>query len=154
SHPTARNRSRARRRRADTRYRTARSVDRGPVASPAFALPRSSSCARYTRSDRRCRHARMSRSAPQLAHGRRRFFSPPRKPMTKSPLLPCLALLVPLGALAQDPEIPYDEFSLDNGLRVIVHEDHKAPIIAVTIWYHVGSKNEVAGKTGFAHLFE
>jgi zinc protease len=55
---------------------------------------------------------------------------------------------------AQDPEIPFEEFYLDNGLRVIVHEDRKAPIVAVTIWYHVGSKNEVPGKTGFAHLFE
>jgi zinc protease len=43
---------------------------------------------------------------------------------------------------------------LDNGLTVIVHEDHKAPIVAVDMWYHVGSKNEKAGKTGFAHLFE
>jgi zinc protease len=55
---------------------------------------------------------------------------------------------------AQDPDIPFEEFYLDNGLRVIVHEDRKAPIVAVTIWYHVGSKNEVPGKTGFAHLFE
>ena len=39
-------------------------------------------------------------------------------------------------------EIPYEEFILDNGLRVVVHEDHKTPIVAVNIWYHVGSKNE------------
>jgi zinc protease len=51
-------------------------------------------------------------------------------------------------------EIPYEEFFLDNGLRVVVHEDHKTPIVAVNIWYHVGSKNEKPGKTGFAHLFE
>ena len=57
-------------------------------------------------------------------------------------------------AAAQDPEITFEEFYLDNGLRVIVHEDRKAPIVAVTLWYHVGSKNEVPGKTGFAHLFE
>jgi zinc protease len=57
-------------------------------------------------------------------------------------------------AFGQDPEIPFEEFYLDNGLRVIVHEDRKAPIVAVTLWYHVGSKNEVPGKTGFAHLFE
>jgi len=55
---------------------------------------------------------------------------------------------------ATDIDIPYTEFVLDNGLRVIVHEDHKAPIVAVNIWYHVGSKNEKRGKTGFAHLFE
>ena len=43
---------------------------------------------------------------------------------------------------------------LKNGLTVLVHEDHKAPIVAVNTWYHVGSKNEKPGKTGFAHLFE
>src|SRR5437016_4557958 len=51
-------------------------------------------------------------------------------------------------------DIPYKKFVLDNGLTVIVHEDHKAPIVAVNVWYHVGSKNEKLGKTGFAHLFE
>ncbi len=51
-------------------------------------------------------------------------------------------------------EIPCEQFSLDNGLRVVVHEDHKTPIVAVNLWYHVGSKNEKPRKTGFAHLFE
>jgi predicted Zn-dependent peptidase len=51
-------------------------------------------------------------------------------------------------------EIKYDEFTLPNGLRVIVHTDHKAPVVAVNLWYHVGSKNEQPGRTGFAHLFE
>jgi zinc protease len=51
-------------------------------------------------------------------------------------------------------DIPYQKFVLDNGLTVIVHEDHKAPIVAINTWYHVGSKNEKLGKTGFAHLFE
>ena len=50
--------------------------------------------------------------------------------------------------------LTYERFTLDNGLRVIVHEDRKAPVVAVSIWYHVGSKNEPQGKTGFAHLFE
>ena len=53
-----------------------------------------------------------------------------------------------------DINIPYQKFVLKNGLTLIVHEDHKAPIVAVNIWYHVGSKNEKQGKTGFAHLFE
>ena len=65
-----------------------------------------------------------------------------------------LVLAAAAAGAQQIPEIPYDEFYLDNGLRVIVHEDRKAPIVAVTIWYHVGSKNEEPGKTGFAHLFE
>src|SRR5436190_14681754 len=51
-------------------------------------------------------------------------------------------------------DIPYRKFVLKNGLTLLVHEDHKAPIVAVNLWYHVGSKNEMPGKTGFAHLFE
>jgi zinc protease len=51
-------------------------------------------------------------------------------------------------------DIPYQRFVLPNGLTLIVHEDHKAPIVAVNVWYHVGSKNERPGRTGFAHLFE
>ena len=51
-------------------------------------------------------------------------------------------------------DIPYVKVVLDNGLTLIVHEDHKAPVIAVDVWYHVGSKDEHPGRTGFAHLFE
>lgn len=51
-------------------------------------------------------------------------------------------------------DIPYESFTLPNGLRVIVHTDRKAPIVAVNVWYHVGSKDEPTGRTGFAHLFE
>ncbi|WP_163710161.1 M16 family metallopeptidase [Mangrovibacterium lignilyticum] len=51
-------------------------------------------------------------------------------------------------------DIPFQKYVLENGLTLIVHEDHKAPIVAVNIWYHVGAKNEKEGKTGFAHLFE
>jgi zinc protease len=72
-------------------------------------------------------------------------------------LVVALALVVSEGgSYGQTPgvEIPYEKFVLKNGLTVIVHEDHKAPIVAVNVWYHVGSKNERPGKTGFAHLFE
>ncbi len=78
-----------------------------------------------------------------------------------------LALATALGGIAIHPEavaapapagagvdIPYETFTLPNGLRVVVHTDRKAPIVAVNIWYHVGSKDEPAGRTGFAHLFE
>ena len=58
------------------------------------------------------------------------------------------------SAAAAEVDIPYEQFTLPNGLRVIVHTDRKAPIVAVNIWYHVGSKDEPAGRTGFAHLFE
>jgi len=66
------------------------------------------------------------------------------------------SVYVGLASSSQMPDIniPYDKFTLDNGLTVVVHEDRKSPIVAVSIWYHVGSKNEPAGKTGFAHLFE
>jgi len=52
------------------------------------------------------------------------------------------------------PDIKYTKFTLKNGLTVLVHEDRKTPVVAVNTWYHVGSKNEKVGKTGFAHLFE
>ena len=72
-----------------------------------------------------------------------------------------VAAVMAIGAQAQTAapqkatvDIPYTKFVLDNGLTLIVHEDHKAPIVAVNMWYHVGSANEKTGKTGFAHLFE
>ncbi|MCW8807958.1 MAG: insulinase family protein [Rhodanobacter sp.] len=57
-------------------------------------------------------------------------------------------------ATRQIPRLAYDRFTLPNGLTVVVHEDHKAPVVAVSVWYHVGSSYEPTGKTGFAHLFE
>jgi zinc protease len=73
------------------------------------------------------------------------------------PLLALTALLAPIepvDAQSAQLEIPFTRFVLDNGLTLLVHEDRKAPIVAVNIWYHVGSKNEEPGRTGFAHLFE
>lgn len=60
----------------------------------------------------------------------------------------------PIAELVKAVDIPHEAFTLDNGLRVIVHEDRKAPVVAVSVWYRVGSKHEPKGKTGFAHLFE
>ncbi len=80
--------------------------------------------------------------------------------MTIAPMRWILALALGLGtsvavaAESTQPLISYDKFQLENGLTVIVHSDRKAPIVAVNVWYHVGSKNEKPGKTGFAHLFE
>jgi zinc protease len=65
-----------------------------------------------------------------------------------------LALCQSVFGQGSDIDIPYQKFVLKNGLTLIVHEDHKAPIVAFNVWYHVGSKNEKPGKTGFAHLFE
>jgi zinc protease len=64
------------------------------------------------------------------------------------------ATLSQAATAASIPDIQYERIVLPNGLTVIVHEDHKAPVVAVSIWYHIGSGDEPAGKTGFAHLFE
>jgi predicted Zn-dependent peptidase len=69
-----------------------------------------------------------------------------------SPLFVC-ALAV-LSAQAQGPRVDFKETTLKNGLRVITVEDHSAPVVAVSITYNVGSRNERQGRTGFAHLFE
>jgi len=75
--------------------------------------------------------------------------------LKKHLLLACvLSFSLTANALEDIPDIKYEKFTLPNGLRVLVHEDHKIPIVAVNVWYHVGSKDEEAGKTGFAHLFE
>lgn len=71
-----------------------------------------------------------------------------------SSLLPCANLKAAESGADVQVDIPYRKFVLTNGLTLIVHEDHKAPIVAVNLWYHVASKNEKPGKTGFAHLFE
>ncbi len=68
------------------------------------------------------------------------------------------AILVLLGATsalaAAEPSIPFQEFTLSNGLRVFLSEDHRAPQVTVNVWYHVGAANQEPGKSGFAHLFE
>lgn len=76
--------------------------------------------------------------------------------VASAPVLPQAAPLqgAPVADLVARVNIPWSRFQLDNGLTVIVHEDRKAPVVAVSIWYNVGSKDEPAGSTGFAHLFE
>jgi predicted Zn-dependent peptidase len=58
------------------------------------------------------------------------------------------------GEASATPQIPFEKYTLPNGLEVILHEDHRIPEVVVDVWYKVGSKDEAAGKTGFAHLFE
>jgi len=76
-----------------------------------------------------------------------------------------LMLVLAAPAAAQTPaasppaspsriDVPYSQFTLPNGLRVVIHEDHSVPLVTVNMWYHVGSARERAGRTGFAHLFE
>lgn len=73
-------------------------------------------------------------------------------------ILAVLFLCAGIGAHAQKPnnlpEIKYEKYTLPNGLTVITHEDHRLPLVAVDLWYHVGPLNERPGRTGFAHLFE
>ena len=73
--------------------------------------------------------------------------------MNRKLLLLLGVLITSVPSYAQR-EIEFTEFDLDNGLHVILHEDHSTPIVAVTVLYHVGSKNEMPGRTGFAHFFE
>src|SRR5688572_14641276 len=68
--------------------------------------------------------------------------------------LVCGAVLAPLQAAVRPPKLQYELTTLPNGLRVILSEDHSTPIVHVSLTYHVGSKNERPGRTGFAHLFE
>jgi zinc protease len=65
-----------------------------------------------------------------------------------------MSALVPLDAAVRPPKLQYEIKTLPNGLRVILSEDHSTPIVHVSVWYHVGSKNERPGRTGFAHFFE
>jgi zinc protease len=69
-------------------------------------------------------------------------------------IVAALGLASTVRAASDSIDIPFTRFTLANGLTVVVHEDHKAPVVAVSIWYHVGSADEPAAKTGFAHLFE
>ncbi|MDO6413303.1 pitrilysin family protein [Sphingomonas sp. BIUV-7] len=76
-------------------------------------------------------------------------------PLSAAPPSPSAqAPAAPISALIEQVKIPYKEFTLKNGLRVIVHTDRKVPLVAVSVWYHIGSRDEPVGKTGFAHLFE
>ena len=81
--------------------------------------------------------------------------------MSRRFAVPVLMLLaVPLGAQSPAPaappaiQVPFQQFQLPNGLNVILHQDKTVPVVAVNVWYHVGSANEKPGRTGFAHLFE
>ncbi|QHD69327.1 insulinase family protein [Sphingobium yanoikuyae] len=96
---------------------------------------------------------RMSRRLPLMLGLSALAFAPLGSAAQAAPAT-AAAAPAPLSSLVSAVDIPYQEFRLPNGLRVIVHTDRKAPIVAVSVWYHVGSRFEPAGKTGFAHLFE
>ena len=65
------------------------------------------------------------------------------------------AVAAAASATAQSlPRIPFEQYTLPNGLDVVLHQDHSVPLVAVDLWYHVGSADERPGRTGLAHLFE
>jgi zinc protease len=76
---------------------------------------------------------------------------PPPRPRH---LLAAALLALASAARAQDPHIPFTKYTLPNGLEVLLHQDKSVPLVAVEVWYHVGSGDEAPGKSGFAHLFE
>src|SRR5229473_4698338 len=84
--------------------------------------------------------------------------APPQKTPTKAPAqAPAKAADKPAAtktAPLEVPQLKFEKYKLENGLEVILSEDHRLPMVAVNLWYHVGPANEVAGRTGFAHLFE
>src|SRR5229473_3468319 len=75
--------------------------------------------------------------------------TPPAKKPEKAPA-PAAAKPAPLEV----PQLKFEKYKLENGLEVILSEDHRLPMVAVNLWYHVGPANELPGRTGFAHLFE
>ena len=83
-------------------------------------------------------------------------WTPDAAPAPTAATVPQTAPLqgAPVADLVSRVDIPWSRFQLDNGLTVLVHTDRKVPVVAVSIWYNVGSKDEPAGSTGFAHLFE
>lgn len=74
--------------------------------------------------------------------------------LNKLALLGAFVLLMTLRVSAQEIVVPYEQFTLPNGLHVILHKDNTVPRVSVNMWYHVGSGSEKPGRTGFAHLFE
>jgi zinc protease len=83
------------------------------------------------------------------------------QPARRKPAIRFIGLLMALTVIAVLPatraqsfKVPFSQFQLDNGLRVVLSEDHAAPVVAIAVYYDVGSRNEVKGRTGFAHLFE
>ncbi len=75
-------------------------------------------------------------------------------PSPDAPTAPGTTARAASGAPLSEVDVPYSKFVLANGLTVLIHEDHKAPLVGINIWYHVGSRDEPTGRHGFAHLFE
>ncbi|HKV62287.1 MAG TPA: pitrilysin family protein [Candidatus Acidoferrum sp.] len=79
---------------------------------------------------------------------------PPAKAPAKTPTQATAKPATAKPATLEVPQLKFEKYKLDNGLEVILSEDHRLPMVAVNLWYHVGPANELPGRTGFAHLFE
>jgi zinc protease len=84
------------------------------------------------------------------ANAQSRETKPPAKTPAQTAIKPAPSKSAPLEV----PQLKFEKYKLDNGLQVILSEDHRLPMVAVNLWYHVGPANELPGRTGFAHLFE
>jgi zinc protease len=80
--------------------------------------------------------------------------TPPAKAPTKAPAQTAAKVAAAKPATLEVPQLKFEKYKLENGLEVILSEDHRLPMVAVNLWYHVGPANELPGRTGFAHLFE
>jgi zinc protease len=80
--------------------------------------------------------------------------APPANTTKKAPAQAAAKPAASKSASLEVPQLKFEKFKLENGLEVILSEDHRLPLVAVNLWYHVGPANELPGRTGFAHLFE
>ena len=80
--------------------------------------------------------------------------APPAKVPAKAPAQATAKPPTAKPATLEVPQLKFEKYKLENGLEVILSEDHRLPMVAVNLWYHVGPANELPGRTGFAHLFE
>src|SRR5216683_2468216 len=80
--------------------------------------------------------------------------TPPAKTPEKAPAQAATKSAAAKPAALEVPQLKFEKYKLENGLEVILSEDHRLPMVAVNLWYHVGPANELPGRTGFAHLFE
>ena len=79
---------------------------------------------------------------------------PAAQSLAKPSAKPQASKTAPMPAPLEVPQLKFEKYKLQNGLVVILSEDHRLPMVAVNLWYHVGPANELPGRTGFAHLFE
>src|SRR5204863_410618 len=106
------------------------------------------------REEGRGKGKREPRACNGFGHVRIRGVMMPKIATLAAAFLALLSVYPSIRLSAQALHVPYQTFTLSNGLQVLLHEDHSVPLVSVNMWYHVGSSDEKPGRTGFAHLFE